>query len=59
MFNRSLVRFALLVCAGALVSMTVLHTESGHAAETPAVNPLLQKWVGPCGRLPPFDNVKK
>lgn len=58
MFNRSLVRFALLVCAGALVFMTVLHTEPGHAAEAPAVNPLLQKWAGPYGGVPPWDKVK-
>jgi peptidyl-dipeptidase Dcp len=58
MFNRSLIRFALLVCAGALVSMTILHTERGRAAEAPVTNPLLAKWVGPYGGVPPFDKVK-
>ena len=58
MFNRNLVRFALLVCAGAFVFMTVSFTESAGAVEAPAVNPLLEKWIGPYGGVPPFDKVK-
>ena len=58
MFNRSLFHLAVLVCAGAFLSMTILHSEPGHAAEAQTANPLLQKWVGPYGGLPPWDKVK-
>lgn len=58
MFNQNLVRFAMLVCAGAIVFMTILHFEPTRAAEAPAANPLLEKWVGPYGGVPPFDKVK-
>ncbi len=58
MSNRSLVRFALLVCAGAFVVMTISYSEPSRAAEAPAENPLLEKWVGPYGGVPPFDKVK-
>ena len=58
MFNRRLFCFAMLVCAGALVFMTVSYSDRSRAAEAPAVNPLLEKWVGPYGGVPPFDKVK-
>ena len=58
MFNRSLFHLAVLVCAGALLSMTILHSERGHAADAQAANPLLAKWVGPYGGVPPWDKVK-
>src|SRR5215203_1948833 len=58
MFNQSLVRFALLVCAGVLVVMTILSFEPSQVAEAAAANPLLEKWVGPYGGVPPFDKVK-
>ena len=58
MFNRSLFHLAVLVCAGVFVFMTILHSEPGHAAEAQAANPLLQKWVGPYGGVPPWDKVK-
>ena len=58
MFNRSLVRFALLVCAGAFVLMTIANTETSRASEAMAANPLLEKWGGPYGGVPPFDKVK-
>src|SRR5215203_7015855 len=58
MFNIGLVRFAMLVCAGVLVVMTVLNFEPSRAAGAPAGNPLLEKWVGPYGGVPPFDKVK-
>ena len=48
----------MLVCAGALVFMTVSYSDRSRAAEAPAVNPLLEKWVGPYGGVPPFDKVK-
>ncbi|MEP7148405.1 MAG: M3 family metallopeptidase [Acidobacteriota bacterium] len=38
--------------------MTILHFEPTRAAEAPAANPLLEKWVGPYGGVPPFDKVK-
>ena len=52
-----LVRLALLTCAGAILFMTTLQPESGVTAAAPA-NPLLEKWVGPYGGVPPFDKVK-
>ncbi|HUR99775.1 MAG TPA: M3 family metallopeptidase [Pyrinomonadaceae bacterium] len=58
MFNRSLVRLAMLACAGLLVVMTISNSEPSRAAEAPAANPLLEKWVGPYGGVPPFDKVK-
>lgn len=54
MFIRNLVRFALLTCVCALIFMTTSMTEPGAAA----VNPLVQKWEGPFGGVPPFDKVK-
>ncbi len=57
MFNRYLVRFSLLACAGALIFMTVSHNEPGRAAAHDT-NPLTHKWVGPYGGIPPFDKVR-
>jgi peptidyl-dipeptidase Dcp len=57
MFNRNLFRFALLVCAGALLFMTTLQNEPSQAAAS-ASNPLTGKWEGPYGGIPPFDKVK-
>lgn len=59
MFNRNLVRFALLVCGCALVFMTASSNDPSRAAEAAHnVNPLLARWVGPYGGVPPFDKVK-
>jgi peptidyl-dipeptidase Dcp len=55
MFKSYLVRFALLVCAGGLLSMTLPQHKPSLAA---AANPLLAKWEGPYGGVPPFDKVK-
>ena len=57
MLKTYLVRFALLTCAGALLFMTTLQSDSGVTTAAPA-NPLLEKWVGPYGGVPPFDKVK-
>ncbi len=48
----------MLACAGAFVFMTILQLEPTSAAHAPAANPLLEKWVGPYGGVPPFDKVK-
>ena len=58
MFNRSFVRLALLLCVGAFVFMTTSYIEPGRAAGASAANPLLAKWVGPYGGVPPWDKVK-
>jgi peptidyl-dipeptidase Dcp len=58
MFNSSLVRLMMLACAGVLVIMTISNSEPGQAAQVAASNPLLEKWVGPHGGVPPFDKVK-
>ena len=57
MLKTYLVRFALLMCAAALLFMTILQPESGITTAAPA-NPLLEKWAGPYGGVPPFDKVK-
>ncbi|PYS98598.1 MAG: peptidase M3 [Acidobacteria bacterium] len=58
MLKSQFVRLALLTCAGALVLlMTNLQPESGVSAAAPA-NPLLKKWTGPYGGVPPFDKIK-
>src|SRR5688572_6784999 len=57
MSNRNLIRFALVLCAGAFVLMTTSQPETGIAASSPD-NPLLAKWEGPYGGVPPFDKVK-
>src|SRR5688500_1476594 len=57
MVNRNLFRFALTVCVGVLVFMTASQNESS-LVEASEVNPLLAKWEGPYGGMPPFDTVK-
>lgn len=51
------IRFALLVCAGALLSMTASQNDTSHAAVHEG-GPLVHKWGGPYGGVPPFDKVK-
>ena len=50
--------FAVL-CLGILATMTnEFESTASAAAESPAANPLLEKWTGPYGGVPPFDKVK-
>ena len=50
--------FAVL-CLGILATMTnEFESAASAAAESPAANPLLEKWTGPYGGVPPFDKVK-
>src|SRR5215212_3021058 len=51
------VRFALLVCAGALLSMTASQNNTSQAAAHEG-DPLVHKWGGKYGGVPPFDQVK-
>ncbi|MBE7516250.1 MAG: M3 family metallopeptidase [Chloracidobacterium sp.] len=48
---------ALLAAAAIILLMSFERTPSTHAAEAPQ-NPLLQKWTGPYGGVPPFDKVR-
>jgi peptidyl-dipeptidase Dcp len=41
-----------------LVTVLSLFSLVGIAKDKPAANPLLQKWTGPYGGVPPFDKVK-
>ena len=50
--------FAVL-CIGILGTMTKeFESTASAAAELPAANPLLEKWTGPYGGVPPFDKVR-
>ena len=57
MSNLSFIRFALVVCAAALVFMTAAINDTSQAAMHEG-NPLTHKWEGPYGGIPPFDKVK-
>ena len=57
MFKSRLVRFALVVCAAALLFMVASQKDSSRASAHEG-HALLQKWVGPYGGIPPFDKVK-
>jgi peptidyl-dipeptidase Dcp len=48
----------LLLGAGMTALLTVAAGATGHAAETTMDNPLLPRWSGPYGGVPPFDKVK-
>ena len=54
---RKIIRFAALFAAAVTLFMTNTNSPSIAANET-AVNPLLSKWGGPFGGIPPFDKVK-
>lgn len=59
MFHQRFLSIALLVCVGALLFMTASEYENGRAAAAEvASNPLIEKWEGPFGGVPPFDKVK-
>lgn len=59
MFHQRFLSIALLVCVGALLFMTASENENGRtAAAEVAANPLIEKWEGPFGGVPPFDKVK-
>ena len=49
---------SLLIGAGVTALLTAAALAPGHAAETSMQNPLLPKWTGPYGGVPPFDKVK-
>src|SRR5688572_18549935 len=57
MFNRNIRRAALLTCVTALLFMTVSNIDR-ISAQAQGSNPLLQKWAGPYGGVPPWDKVK-
>ncbi|HEX6126395.1 MAG TPA: M3 family metallopeptidase [Pyrinomonadaceae bacterium] len=57
MFNRNLFRFLVLTCVVALLFMTVTQSDLSRAASA-ETNPLMQKWEGPYGGVPPFDKVR-
>jgi len=46
-----------LIGAGVTALLTAAASAPGHAAEN-TMNPLLPKWTGPYGGVPPFDQVK-
>jgi peptidyl-dipeptidase Dcp len=47
-----------LIGAGVTALLTAAALAPGRAAETIMPNPLLPKWTGPYGGVPPFDKVK-
>jgi peptidyl-dipeptidase Dcp len=49
---------SLLMGAGVTALLTAAALSPGQAAETSMQNPLLPKWTGPYGGVPPFDRVK-
>ena len=51
--------FAVVLCLSIIIIMTSKHHRPvSAAAESSAANPLLEKWTGPYGGVPPFDKVK-
>lgn len=50
------------MCAAAVAAVVVTSmsftTKTASAETTPYANPLLDKWTGPFGGLPPFDKIK-
>src|SRR5687768_10170776 len=54
---RNLITFAALAAAAVAISMTSTHN-TGRAAGGPQANPLLAKWEGPYGGVPPFDKIR-
>jgi peptidyl-dipeptidase Dcp len=58
MFNLKNLRFALLTCVAALFVMTISNSDFSRAVEAQTANPLLQKWTGRYGGVPPWDRVK-
>ncbi len=58
MLNRNLVRSALVFGAAAFLLMTVSQNDTTRVSAFSETNPLLQKWEGPYGGIPPFDKVK-
>lgn len=61
MFAKSIAKrafFCAAVVASILFVMTTIHDPSASAASVAAANPLLEKWAGPYGGLPPFDRVR-
>jgi peptidyl-dipeptidase Dcp len=54
---RNIARLAALTAAGATLFMTTVDNP-GMAGSIGAANPLLAKWEGPYGGVPPFDKVK-
>ncbi len=59
MFHRHIARLFVLCAAGLLIFMTNSHLNKIDAAPaTAAANPLIAKWDGPYGGIPPFDKVK-
>ncbi|HEV7699099.1 MAG TPA: M3 family metallopeptidase [Pyrinomonadaceae bacterium] len=61
MFQQTFARLGLIALAGAAFFMfepKVPRTDAAvDAVATPAANPLLTKWSGPYGGLPPFDKI--
>ncbi len=53
-----LLRSAIAVLATVAIGTTLLMTNERSEAAAAASNPLLAKWEGPFGGLPPFDKVK-
>ena len=47
-----------LIGAGVTALLTAATAATGHAAETSMPNPLLPRWTGSYGGVPPFDKVK-
>jgi len=59
MLSKIFTRIGLVALAAATFLMFEPRTENAAAAGAPAPpNPLLEKWQGPWGGLPPFDKVK-
>ncbi len=61
MHNKILTRVGLIALAAATVYMFEPRTQNAASADvatTAAANPLLEKWSGQWGGLPPFDKVK-
>src|SRR5437867_909374 len=58
--SRSFAIFVIAIFFGTAILMADHHDQKVQAANEPGIasNPLVEKWAGPYGGIPPFDKVK-